>query len=147
MVTWARFCLKQMWQMTKAMVEMKREQWTARRNWSSCTKFLLSGSWTHDLIARSVRASEQNSVVVGSNSIQVNFLLHVYLYIYLSISVSISISIYVSIYIYTYLPIYIYIYIYIYVCNMQYINIYILYICYIYYVYIYIYIYIYIIYI
>ena len=36
-------------------------------NWNSCPKLALSASWTHDLIAQSVRASERNSVVVGSN--------------------------------------------------------------------------------
>ena len=34
-----------------------------RWNWSSCTKLALSGSWTHGLIAHSVRASERNSVL------------------------------------------------------------------------------------
>ena len=34
----------------------------------------LGASWTHGLIAPSVRASERNSVVVGSNSTQANFL-------------------------------------------------------------------------
>ena len=42
--------------------------------WSSCTKLALSGSWTHGLIAQSVRASARNSVVVGSNPTQANFL-------------------------------------------------------------------------
>ena len=43
-------------------------------NWSGCTKLALSASWTHGLIAQSVRASERNSVVVGSNPTQANFL-------------------------------------------------------------------------
>ena len=43
-------------------------------NWSSCTKLVLSTSCTHDLIAQSVRATERNSVVAGSNPIQANFL-------------------------------------------------------------------------
>ena len=34
----------------------------------------LSASCTHGLIAQSVRASEQDSVVVGSNPTQANFL-------------------------------------------------------------------------
>ena len=34
----------------------------------------LSAGWTHGLIAQSVRASEQNLVVVASNLTQVNFL-------------------------------------------------------------------------
>ena len=41
---------------------------------ASCTKLALSESWTHGLIAQSVRASEQSSLVVGSNPAQVNFL-------------------------------------------------------------------------
>ena len=45
-----------------------------RLNWSSCTKLALSASWTHDLIAQSVRASERNLVVAGSNPTQANFL-------------------------------------------------------------------------
>ena len=45
-----------------------------RWNWSSCAKLALSASWTHGLIAQSVRASERNSVVVGSNPTQTNFL-------------------------------------------------------------------------
>ena len=32
--------------------------WTKKWNWSSCTKLALSESWTHGLIAQSVRASE-----------------------------------------------------------------------------------------
>ena len=47
------------------------KQW----NWSSCTKLALSASWTHGLIAQSVRPSQKNLVVVGSNPTQVNFLL------------------------------------------------------------------------
>ena len=46
------------------------KQW----NWSSYTELALSVSWTHGLLAQSVRASEQNSVVVGSNRTQANFL-------------------------------------------------------------------------
>ena len=45
-----------------------------RWNWSSCTKLALSASWTHGLIAQSVRASERNSVVVDSNPTQASFL-------------------------------------------------------------------------
>ena len=58
MITCARFCLKQMWQLAKAMVEMKHKHWAMKWNWSSCTKLTLSGRWTHGLIAQSVRASE-----------------------------------------------------------------------------------------
>ena len=51
--------------------------WRNRWNWNTCTKLVLSlscSSWTHDLIAQSVRVSEQNSVVVGSFPTQTNFL-------------------------------------------------------------------------
>ena len=54
-ITCARFRLNQMWWLTKAMVEMKCEPWKKRWNWSSSTKLALSTSWTHDLIAQSVR--------------------------------------------------------------------------------------------
>ena len=73
-VTCARFRLKQMWQLTKAMAKLKHEHWTKRWNWSSCTKLALSACWTHDLTAQLFRASEWNSVVVGSNPTQPNFL-------------------------------------------------------------------------
>ena len=73
-ITCARFSLKQMWRLTKAMTEMKCEHWAKKWNWSSCTKLALSASWTHVLIAQSVRASERNSVVGGSNPTQANFL-------------------------------------------------------------------------
>ena len=63
-ITCARFHLKQMWRLMKAKTEMKREHWTKRPNWSSCTKLALRASWTHGLIAQSIRASEWNSVVV-----------------------------------------------------------------------------------
>ena len=69
-----RFCLKQMWRLTKTIAKTKCEHWTKIWNWSSCTKLVLSRSWTHSLIAQSVRASEWNSVVVGSNPTQANFL-------------------------------------------------------------------------
>ena len=40
----------------------QNENWTLdkRLNWSSCSKLALSTSWTHDLIAQMVRASERN---------------------------------------------------------------------------------------
>ena len=41
-ITCARFCLKQMWRLTKAIAKMKCEHWTKRWNWSSCTKLALS---------------------------------------------------------------------------------------------------------
>ena len=54
--------------------ECKQPKWNVtlnkRWNWSSCTKLALSASWTHGLIAQLVRASEPNSVVVGSNPTQ-----------------------------------------------------------------------------
>ena len=64
----------QMWWLTKEKTKIKREHWTKRWNWSSCTKLALRASWIHGLIAQSVRASEWNSVVVGSNPTQANFL-------------------------------------------------------------------------
>ena len=45
-----------------------------RWNWRSYTKLALSASWTHGLVAQSVRASERNSLVVGPNPTQANFL-------------------------------------------------------------------------
>ena len=50
------------------------EHWANDEIWSSCTKLALSVSLTHGLIAQSVRAPEQKSVVVGSNPTQANFL-------------------------------------------------------------------------
>ena len=48
---------------------------TLRKLWnrSSCTKMSLSTIWTHCLTGHSVRASERNSVVMGSNHTHVNF--------------------------------------------------------------------------
>ena len=58
--------------------EDKRLKWNVLHNkgWNlnSVTKLTLSVSWTHGLIAQSVRAFERNSVVVGSNTTQANFL-------------------------------------------------------------------------
>ena len=52
--------------------EGKQPKWnltlSKRWNWSSCTKFTLSASWTHGVIAQLVRASEGNSVVLNSLS-------------------------------------------------------------------------------
>ena len=73
-ITCTRLLLKQMWRLTKAKTKMKREHWTKRWNWSSCTKLALRASWTHGLIPQSVRVSERNSVIVGSNPTQANFL-------------------------------------------------------------------------
>ena len=42
-ITWARFCLKKMWRLTKGMTEMKHEHWTKRWNWNSCTNLALNG--------------------------------------------------------------------------------------------------------
>ena len=61
-----------------AIDEGKHPKWNVtlnkRWNWSSCTKLAHSATWTHGLTAQSVRASERNSVVVGSNPTQTNFL-------------------------------------------------------------------------
>ena len=61
-----------------AIDEGKQVKWNVtlnkQWNWTSCTKLTLSTRWTHGLIAQSVRASEQNLVVVGSNPTQANFL-------------------------------------------------------------------------
>ena len=82
--------------------EGKQLKWNVtlnkRWNWSSCTKLTLRASWTHGLIAQSVRVSERNSVVVGSNPTQANFLkllqrihqwwipcIYMYMYIYVYI--------------------------------------------------------------
>ena len=45
-----------------------KETWTLNKDMKllSCLKLALRASWTHDLIAQSIRASEQNSVVVSS---------------------------------------------------------------------------------
>ena len=73
-ITCLKLCLNQKWWLTKGKTEMKREHKTKRLNWSSCTKLAPKASWTHCLIAQSVRTSERNSAVVGSNPIQANFL-------------------------------------------------------------------------
>ena len=38
-----------------------------RWNWSGYIKLAVSASWAHEVIVQSVRASERNSVIVGSN--------------------------------------------------------------------------------
>ena len=50
--------------------------WTLNKrwDWSSSTKLALSTTWTPGLTAQSVRASEQNSVVAGSNPTRSNIL-------------------------------------------------------------------------
>ena len=53
--------------------EGKQPKWNVTLN-KLIGKLALSASWTHGLIAQSVRASERNSVVVGSNPTQANFL-------------------------------------------------------------------------
>ena len=73
-ITCTRLRLKQMWRLTKTKTEMKCEHWAKRWNWSSCTKLAPRASWTHGLITQSVRVSKRNSVVVGSNLTQANFL-------------------------------------------------------------------------
>ena len=95
-----------------------------RRNWSSCTKLSLSASWTHSVIVQSVRASERNSVVVGSNATQPNFLqllqrilqlwiLYIYIYVYVYVYV---LYIYVCVSIYIYICVCVCVSIYIYIC-------------------------------
>ena len=73
-ITSGRFNLKQIWWLKKPRAKTKCEHWTKRWNWSNCTKLALSGSWTDSLVPQSVRESERNSVVVGSNPTQANFL-------------------------------------------------------------------------
>ena len=58
----------------KRRVEVARSCLLAAcRSWS-IYEIGVSASWTHALIAKSVRASEQNSVVMSSNPIQANIL-------------------------------------------------------------------------
>ena len=73
-ITCARFCLKQMWRLTKVMVEMKYEHWTKTWNYSVCTWLVLIVSWTHGLIPQWVRAFQQNSVIVSSGPIQASLI-------------------------------------------------------------------------
>ena len=54
-----------------------------RWNWSSCTKLVLSVSWTHGLITQSVRPSERNSVVMESVSGEYHTIINIYIYIYI----------------------------------------------------------------
>ena len=123
-ITCARLCLMQTWGLTKAKTEMKREHWTKRWNWSSCTKLALRANWTHGLIAQSVRAPERNSVVVvqiplrptSKNPSVVNIYIYIYIYRYRYIHAYIYICIYIYIHIYIHIYIYnIYIYIYIHI--------------------------------
>ena len=74
LITCARLRLKAMWRLTKTKTKMKREHWTKRWNWSSCTNLALRATWTHGLIAQLVGASKRNSVVMGSNPTRTNFL-------------------------------------------------------------------------
>ena len=46
LITCASLRLKQMWRLTKAKTEMRREHRTRRWNWSGCTKLALRASWT-----------------------------------------------------------------------------------------------------
>ena len=82
-ITYRKHQLKWTWRLTKA----KQPKWNVTLNkwwnWSSCTKLAVSASWTHGLIAQwvyrnelihMVCATEPNSVVMGSNPTQVNFL-------------------------------------------------------------------------
>ena len=60
-------------------------------NWSSCTKQALSASWTHGLIAQSIRTSDR---------------VYVYIYFYIYIHIYIHIYVYIYIYIYMYYVLY-----------------------------------------
>ena len=87
--------------------------WTIDKIGVAIESWPKSATWGHGLIAQSVRASERNSVVVGSNPTQANFLLllqricvYIYIYIYI-IYKYIYIYIYnIQIYIYINIPIY-----------------------------------------
>ena len=85
-ITCATLRLKQMWRLTKAKTEMKHEHWTKKLNWSSYKKLALRASWTHGLIAQPVRASERNSVIVGSISTEAH-----YIYIYVCVCVCVCV--------------------------------------------------------
>ena len=70
-ITSIKFWLKQTWRLTKAIAETKstlNKCW----NWSSCTKLALSARWTHNLIARPVRPSDQLSMTNSNNPSVVN---------------------------------------------------------------------------
>ena len=73
MITWAKPHLKQMWQLMKAKEKIKREQWTKRWNWRAGQSWLWRWVELNGLINQSIRASEENSVVVGSNLSQAEF--------------------------------------------------------------------------
>ena len=79
-ITYARFCLKQVSQLTKAMVKMRREHYTMRWNWSSFIKLALSATWTHGLIAQSVRASECN---INTYVCMYTYILYMYVCMYI----------------------------------------------------------------
>ena len=64
---------------TNMVTDKHNNSWNEIWHWTNneigvTVQSWLSVSWTHGLIAQSVRASERNSVVVGSNPTQVNFL-------------------------------------------------------------------------
>ena len=96
-----------MWRLTKAITEMKREHWTKRWNWSSCTKLALRTSWTHGLIAQSVDLDHLNGFKSHPGQ--------------LYIATSVVNTIYIHTYIYIYI-IYIYMYIYMEVLSWFYIK-------------------------
>ena len=57
----------------KRLTEMKRDTEQTMKL-EKLYKVVPGSSWSHGLIAQSVRASERNSVVVGSSPTQANFL-------------------------------------------------------------------------
>ena len=58
----------------KAIARMKLDTKQMMKLEFLCKLVSVSGNKTHGLIAQSVRALEQNSVLVGSNRAEVNFL-------------------------------------------------------------------------
>ena len=56
------------------MAEIKSKHWTKKSNGSSCSKLAVNANLTHGLIAQLVRAFKQNSVHMGPNPTQANFL-------------------------------------------------------------------------
>ena len=74
-ITYRKLRLKQTWWLVKAIQLKWNVTLNKRWNWSSCTKLALNASWTHGLISQSesVRASERNSLVAGSNPLRPTF--------------------------------------------------------------------------
>ena len=72
-ITSRKLRLKQMWRLTKAIAKMKPDTEQTMKL-EQLHKVGSEYELTHGLMAQSVKASEWNSVVVGSNPTQVNFL-------------------------------------------------------------------------